>query len=61
MISVCLQVDRDNPWFGAIPRVKLEDKSTYTESDTKKFDTVRSHLLVFCAKFSIFAPVREMC
>ena len=34
------QVDRENKWFNLIPRVKLAEKSTYTESATKKYDMV---------------------
>lgn len=35
-----LQFDTENKWFGIIPRVSFEDKSTYTESQTKKYDMV---------------------
>uniref|UniRef100_K1R4I6 Cleft lip and palate transmembrane protein 1-like protein n=1 Tax=Magallana gigas TaxID=29159 RepID=K1R4I6_MAGGI len=35
---VTFKIDRENLWFGVIPRVTYEDKSTYTESMTKKYD-----------------------
>ncbi|XP_074663188.1 putative lipid scramblase CLPTM1 [Tubulanus polymorphus] len=33
-----IEVDRENKWFGVIPRIRFSDKSTYTESQTKKYD-----------------------
>lgn len=33
-----IQLDRENKLFGILPRVKFADKSTYTQSQTKKYD-----------------------
>ncbi|ESO06447.1 hypothetical protein HELRODRAFT_64937 [Helobdella robusta] len=33
-----IQLDRENKWFDRIPMIKIKDKSTYTESQTKKYD-----------------------
>ena len=52
-------MDRENPWFGVIPRIRFADKETYVESETKQYDMVRGHVpisgyeiviltLVFC-------------
>ena len=40
-------VDRENPWFGVIPRIRFDDKETYVESETKQYDMVRglSHFI----------------
>ncbi|WAR19171.1 CLPT1-like protein [Mya arenaria] len=35
---VRISVDRENKLLGLIPRVSLEDKSTYTESQTREYD-----------------------
>lgn len=35
---VDVKLDRENPWLGSIPRIRLQDKSTYTQSSTKKYD-----------------------
>ncbi|XP_033734094.1 cleft lip and palate transmembrane protein 1 homolog [Pecten maximus] len=35
---VNVKVDRDNLIMGVIPRLSFDDKSTYTESQTKKYD-----------------------
>ena len=35
---VSVGLDRDNPLIWGIPRLTLTDKSTYVESDTKKYD-----------------------
>lgn len=37
-----LQLDRENKLFGVIPKPTFEDKSTYTESNTKQYDMVGS-------------------
>ncbi|XP_060574557.1 putative lipid scramblase CLPTM1 [Ruditapes philippinarum] len=37
---VNVKADRENRIFGLIPRISLEDKSTYTESHTKEYDTM---------------------
>ena len=34
------QIDRENPVLGFIPRVKIADKQSYTESSTRQYDTV---------------------
>jgi len=33
-----IKVDRENKLFGILPRVWFQDKSTYTQSETKKYD-----------------------
>merc|ERR1711884_270493 len=33
-----IKLDRENKLLGFIPRPRFEDKSTYTESETKKYD-----------------------
>jgi hypothetical protein len=35
-----LQIDRENKIFGIFPRIRFDDKATYTESMTKKYDMV---------------------
>ena len=40
---VNFQVDRENPWFGSIPRIVFRDKSTYSQSSTKKYDVVSGY------------------
>lgn len=40
LCSIYLQIDRENKWLGTIPAIRFQDKSTYTESDTKKYDMV---------------------
>ncbi|KAK0046519.1 cleft lip and palate transmembrane protein 1 isoform X2 [Biomphalaria pfeifferi] len=35
---VTTKIDRENKLFGVIPRLKLSEKSTYTESHTKEYD-----------------------
>ncbi|XP_060084334.1 putative lipid scramblase CLPTM1 [Ylistrum balloti] len=37
---VNVKVDRENLIMGVIPRLSFDDKSTYTESQTKKYDTM---------------------
>lgn len=37
-------MDRENPWFGVIPRISFADKETYIESETKQYDMVRRHV-----------------
>lgn len=39
-------MDRENPWFGVIPRISFADKETYVESETKQYDMVRWHVLI---------------
>lgn len=34
------QVDKENLWFGIIPRISFADKDTYVESETKQYDMV---------------------
>jgi hypothetical protein len=34
------QIDRENPLFGLIPRIKITDKQSYTQSATRHYDTV---------------------
>lgn len=36
--AVDIKVDRENPWFGVIPRIIFADKETYVESETKQYD-----------------------
>ncbi|XP_022809418.1 cleft lip and palate transmembrane protein 1 homolog [Stylophora pistillata] len=36
--AVDVKVDRENPWFGVIPRIRFDDKETYVESETKQYD-----------------------
>jgi len=33
-----VSIDRENKYFGLIPRLVIADKKTYSESDTKKYD-----------------------
>ena len=40
-----LKIDRENKWFGLIPRVRFQDKSTYTNSHTKEYDMVSLGIL----------------
>ncbi|CAH1792887.1 unnamed protein product [Owenia fusiformis] len=35
-----VSIDNENKVFGVLPRIKFQDKSSYTESDTKKFDMI---------------------
>ena len=35
-----VQIDRENLIAGILPRIVIEDKSTYTKSLTKKYDMV---------------------
>ena len=42
--TLFFQLDRENKIGGLIPRVTFEDKSTYTESDTKKYDQVSAKM-----------------
>jgi hypothetical protein len=35
-----IKVDRENKWFGLVPRISFQDKSTYLESETKKYDII---------------------
>ena len=46
MECLLCQLNRENKWFGVIPRVQFEDKSTYTESHTKEYDMVVFLLLI---------------
>ena len=39
-LSFVPQVDRENLWFGIIPRISFADKETYVESETKQYDMV---------------------
>ena len=45
--SFILQVDRENRWFGVIPRIYFADKETYVESETKQYDMVKYITLTF--------------
>ncbi|KAL9952468.1 hypothetical protein ACROYT_G039730 [Oculina patagonica] len=36
--AVDIKLDRENPWFGVIPRIRFADKETYVESETKQYD-----------------------
>lgn len=38
--TLLFQLDRENLLLGVLPRPTFEDKSTYTESQTKKYDMV---------------------
>ena len=40
MLSFVPQVDRENLWFGIVPRISFADKETYVESETKQYDMV---------------------
>jgi hypothetical protein len=35
---VDIKINRENKWFGVLPRIQIQDKSTYTESHTKEYD-----------------------
>lgn len=35
-----IKLDRENKWFGIIPKVWYTDKSTYTQSKTKEYDLI---------------------
>ena len=39
-LSFLPQVDKENLWFGIIPRISFADKETYVESETKQYDMV---------------------
>jgi hypothetical protein len=41
---VDIKLDAENRVFGVLPRLKFQDKSTYAESDTKKYDMVSIYL-----------------
>ena len=47
MLSFTPQVDKENLWFGIIPRISFADKETYVESETKQYDMVSSKMLPF--------------
>ena len=51
MLSFTPQVDKENLWFGIIPRISFADKETYVESETKQYDMVSSKMLPL---FSLF-------
>ncbi|XP_073250120.1 putative lipid scramblase CLPTM1 isoform X2 [Porites lutea] len=36
--AVNIKVDKENLWFGIIPRISFADKQTYVESETKQYD-----------------------
>ncbi|XP_068682325.1 putative lipid scramblase CLPTM1 [Montipora foliosa] len=36
--AVNIKLDRENLWFGIIPRISITDKETYAESETKQYD-----------------------
>ncbi|CAH3040787.1 unnamed protein product [Porites lobata] len=36
--AVDIKLDRENLWFGIIPRISFADKETYVESETKQYD-----------------------
>jgi len=50
-------VDRENPWFGVIPRIRFADKETYIESETKQYDMVRSHVLISGYEIILFSDL----
>ena len=57
-------MDRENPWFGIIPRISYADKETYVESETKQYDMVISNMpsvtLIVCHYcFSLQAVAAE--
>ena len=35
-----LQIDRENLILGTIPRIRITDKQSYSQSATRKYDTV---------------------
>ncbi|XP_041352387.1 cleft lip and palate transmembrane protein 1 homolog [Gigantopelta aegis] len=35
---VDVKIDMENKWFGILPRLRIEDKSSYTQSQTKQYD-----------------------
>lgn len=39
-ICFFLKLNRENKIFGIFPSIRFNDKSTYTESQTKKYDLV---------------------
>lgn len=51
------QVDKENRWFGLLPRISFTDKETYVESETKQYDMVR--LICFYNHVSNF--VKSLC
>ena len=50
-LHLYFQLDRENKIFGIIPRIKLDDKSTYLESNTKQYDQVNIKVCVYVEKF----------
>lgn len=36
--AVDIKVDKENRWFGLLPRISFTDKETYVESETKQYD-----------------------
>jgi len=40
---IMFQIDYENKWFDAIPRITYTDKSTYVESQTKTYDQVLNY------------------
>ncbi|XP_006817546.2 putative lipid scramblase CLPTM1, partial [Saccoglossus kowalevskii] len=35
-----IKIDRENLWFGVLPRISFTDKATYAQSSTKQYDTL---------------------
>ena len=50
-------MDKENRWFGLLPRISFTDKETYVESETKQYDMVR--LICFYNHVSNF--VKSLC